>query len=275
MDPSAVDDRGRAQSARSRLALPSWAKPLVSLAVFLVLWQAVVLGGRIPQEYLPGVPEIARAFVAQLGEGEFWLGEALTVSRAVGGLLLAAVSGIGMALLGARHRVVERALAPLTQVMLSLPPAALVPLSIFALGLGASLFAFIIWFACVWTIYVSAVNALAASEPVQLNAARSFGYGAWETLWRVRLTAAWPEIFTGIRIAAAGSLMAAVAAEMLAGKDGLGFMLYDTAFSLRIPEMFALLGVMGLNGVVLNWAVVSLRRRVAGWRDALAQMANA
>lgn len=278
MNPAVEERRTQAtagvQRAAARWTPPNWAKPLLSLAAFMLLWQAIVLSDRIPQEYLPGVPAILQAFVAQLGTGEFWLGEALTVSRAVGGLLLASVSGIGLALLGARHRVVKRALAPLTQIMLSLPPAALVPLSIFALGLGGKLFAFIIWFACIWTIYVSAGNALAASEPVQCNAARSIGYGDWAILWRVRLTAAWPEIFTGIRIAAAGSLMAAVAAEMLAGKDGLGFMLYDTAFSLRIPEMFALLGVMGLNGVALNWTVVWLRRRIAGWHDQLAKLAD-
>ncbi len=255
-------------------AMPAWTKPLVSLAGFLLVWQAVVLTGRVPQEYLPGVAVVAKAFVEQLGASEFWIGEGLTMSRAIGGLLLATVTGVGAALLGARYRVVERALSPLVQIMLSLPPAALVPLSIFALGLGGKLFTFIIWFACVWTIYTSAANALKASEPVQLNAAHSFGYGGWEILWRVRLPAAWPEIFTGIRIAAAGSLMAAVAAEMLAGKDGLGFMLYDTAFSLRIPEMFALLAVAGLNGVLLNQVIVRLRRRVAGWHDQLAAMAN-
>jgi NitT/TauT family transport system permease protein len=65
-----------------------------------------------------------------------------------------------------------------------------------------------------------------------------------------------------------------VAAEMLAGKDGLGFMLYETAFSLRIPEMFALLGVAGLNGVLLNAAVLRVRRALAGWHDRLAAMAS-
>lgn len=257
------------------LPVPSWTKPLVGLAGLLLVWQAVVLSGHIPQEYLPGVPAIGHALLEQLGSSEFWVGEALTLSRAVGGLALAVLTGVGVALLGARHRVVERALSPLLQIMLSLPPAALVPLSIFALGLGAKLFAFIIWFACVWTIYASAINALKASEPVQLNAARTFGYRGWEIILRVGLPAAWPEIFTGIRIAAAGSLMAAVAAEMLAGKDGLGFMLYDTGFSLRIPEMFALLAVAGLNGVLLNALIMYLRRRVAGWHDMLAAMVDA
>ncbi|MBS0447777.1 MAG: ABC transporter permease [Proteobacteria bacterium] len=254
--------------------MPAWTRPLVGLVGFLLLWQAVVLLGTVPQAYLPGVPAVAKALWDEVGAAEFWIGEALTLARAIAGLLLATATGVGAALLAARWRVVERALSPLVQVMLSLPPAALVPLSIFALGLGLGLFAFIIWFAAVWNIYVNANNALGASEPVQLHVARMLGYGPWETLLRIRLPAALPEIFTGIRVAAAGSLMAAVAAEMLAGKDGLGFMLYDTAFSLRIPEMFALLTVAGLNGVLLNALIVRLRRRLAGWHDDLADLAQ-
>lgn len=257
-----------------KLALPALGRPLIGLAGFLVAWQCLVLTGWIPEVYLPGVPAIVKALFEQLGTAEFWTSEALTLGRAVGGLLLATASGVGVALLSARHRIVERALSPLVHLLVSLPPAALVPISIFAFGLGTGLFAFIIWFACVWTIYLSAVNALRMSEPVQLHVARTFGYGDWAILLRVRLPAAIPEIATGIRIAAAGSLMGAVAAEMLAGKDGLGFMLYDTAFSLRVPEMFALLGVAGLNGVLLNLVVVRARRAVAGWRDQLAAMAN-
>lgn len=255
--------------------MPGWSKLLVSLFGFLLIWQAVVLTGHISQEYLPGVPAVSEALLKQLMLKEFWGGELLTLSRAMGGLLLAVVTGVGAALLGARWRVIERALSPLTQIMLSLPPAALVPLAIFALGLGAKLFAFIIWFASIWTVYLSATNALQASEPIQLHAARSFGYGAWELLWRVRLPAALPEIFTGIRIAAAGALMAAIAAEMLAGKDGLGFMLYDTAFSLRIPQMFALLAIAGLNGVLFNNVIVRMRRLCVGWHERLAALADA
>ena len=256
-------------------AMPGWGRPLLGLAAFLVLWQGLVFTGRIPQAYLPGVPAIVEALAGLLGTAEFWQAETMTLGRALGGLLLATATGVGAALLGARHRPVERALAPVVQLFVSLPPAALVPLSIFALGLGPRLFLFIVWFACFWTIYLSAVNALRASEPVQLHVARTFGYGGWAILLRVRLPAAAPEIITGIRIAAAGSLMAAVAAEMLAGKDGLGFLLYDTAFSLRIPEMFALLTATGASGVLLNGAIVRVRRALCGWQEELAALASA
>ncbi|MFO1266774.1 MAG: ABC transporter permease subunit [Rubrivivax sp.] len=256
-----------------RLPLSSL-RALLGFGVLLFVWQAVVLLRLVPDEYLPGVPTVLRAAAELAGDAGFWRHEGRTLARAAGGLLLAAASGIGVAVLAARYPLLDQALAPLVRIMLALPPAALVPLAIFALGLGWPLFAFIIWYAGFWGVYLGANNALRASEPVQLQLARTLGYGPWETLWRVRLPAAAPEIFTALRLAAAASLMATVAAEMLAGKDGLGFLLYDAAFSLQIPQTFALLLVAGCNGVLLNQAVLRLRRAIAGWQAQLAALAG-
>jgi ABC-type nitrate/sulfonate/bicarbonate transport system permease component len=104
---------------------------------------------------------------------------------------------------------------------------------------------------------------------VQINAARTLGYTRNEMLFRVRLPAAWPEIFTGVRVAAGAALIASIASEMLAGKDGLGFMLFDTAFSMRTKEMFAVMLAAALNGILFNQLVVWTRRPLAGWQDKL------
>lgn len=247
---------------------------LVGLSVLLLAWQALVWSGAVPERYLPGVVAVAQAATPLLGKASFWVNEGLTLLRAAGGLLLASITGVGLALLGARWPIITRALAPLVQVMLALPPAALVPLSIFALGLGAPLYAFIIWFAGFFVVYVRAENALAASEPVQVHAARSLGLGEWAILLRVRLPAAGPEIASGIRVTAAASLMATVATEMLAGGSGLGYMLVETAFTMRIPTLFALLAVAALNGALLNWAVLRWRRWWLGWHEQLAATAE-
>lgn len=143
------------------------------------------------------------------------------------------------------------------------------PLAIFALGLTPKLFIGIIVFAGFGTVYLTALNALRNVEPVQINAARVMGYGRFETLFRVRLPAAMPAIFSGIRVAAGSVLIASVASEMLAGKDGLGFLLFDTAFSMRTREMFAVMLVAALNGILLNQLVMWARRPFAGWQDAL------
>lgn len=247
---------------------------MIGLAGLALVWQLVVWTGLVPEQFLPGVVPILHALWEQLGSAEFWHNEGLTFVRAAAGLVLAAVTGIGVAVLGARYPVITRALDPLVQVMLALPPAALVPLTIFALGLGWTLYAFIIWFAAFFGLYARAANALQSSEPVQWHASRTFGYNEWQILWRVRLPAAAPEIFTGVRVAAAISLMATVASEMLAGSTGLGKMMVETAFSMRIPTMFALLAVAALNGALLNALVMRVRKTLVGWQDQLTAQAG-
>jgi NitT/TauT family transport system permease protein len=248
---------------------------LAGVAGLLAAWQAVVLTGWIPREYLPGVPEIARQLLGLSTSSRFWSSEAVTLWRAGAGLALATALGVGFALLGARLRLADRAMQPAVDILRSLPPSALVPLAIFSIGLGWKLYLFIIVFGGVWPVYVCAQNALRASEPVQLHAAAVLGWDASETLWRVRLPAALPEIFSGIRIAAGACLISTVAVEMLAGQSGVGFLLFDSAFSLRTAETFALLVVAGCNGLLFQGVVASCRRWCVGWHDTLAATAEA
>jgi ABC-type nitrate/sulfonate/bicarbonate transport system permease component len=249
-------------------------RPLVGFGAVLLIWQAIVVAGVLPQEYFPGIPAIVAALRDLLVEPAFWRQEGLSLGRLVPGLVFAVISGMAVAMVGARYAVVRKALTPFVQIFVSLPPAALVPLAIFTLGLEWRLFVFIIWFSGVWAVYLAAANALSSGEPVQLHAARSFGYGVWERLCQVQLPAAAPEAFTGIRLAATACMMATVASEMLAGSNGLGFILYDAAFALQTPRTFALLFIVGIHGLLLNRAVLALRGVFAGWQDQLTRMAE-
>ena len=115
-------------------------------------------------------------------------------------------------------------------------PQAIVPISIFIFGLGPQLYLFIIAFSALWPIYINAANALSAPEPVQVASAASMGYNDREILLRVRLPAAMPEIFTGIRLGA-GIALGAVASEMLAAGSGTSSSRHIRAtWTLPIPQ---------------------------------------
>lgn len=252
-----------------------WFKKCVSIALFLLLWEGIARLELVPNEYFPPVTQILLAGWEMLRSGELMLAEIQTLLRALVGGILSIVLGLVMALLGARYQLLARMWSPLVEIVRSIPPAAIVPLAIFALGLTPTLFIGIVVFAGFTTVYLPALNALVNTEPVQIHVARTLGYSRLETLFLVRLPAAWPEIFTGIRVTAGVALIAAVASEMLAGKDGLGFLLFDTAFSLRISEMFAVMLMAALNGILLNQLVVWLRSPFAGWQDKLGQLGDA
>jgi ABC-type nitrate/sulfonate/bicarbonate transport system permease component len=193
----------------------------------------------------------------------------VTLGRAVAGLAGAIVLGLAVAMLSARYRPIGQALAPLADLFRSLPPAAITPISIFFLGLGWKLYAFILVFTCFWPIYLNAEAAMRAVPGQQLASARIYGFSGWPLLLRVQLPAALPDTFIGIRLAAAVALIAAIVAEMLAGRDGLGYLMSSAAFSMRIPDTFVgLAAVMGL-GIVLNRIVVALRQFSIGWHETM------
>ncbi len=250
------------------------AKRVLGLGLVLLCWQAFAWFGAVPNEYFPGLPSIAAAEWDFLHSAGFLVNLGTTTLRAVAGLAIAIVIGLAVAIVAGRYRLVRRMLGPLVDMLRVLPPPAIVPISIFVLGIGTQLFLFIIAFASLWPIYINAANALGVAEPVQMMTARCFGYSDWEILVRLRLPAALPEIMTGIRIGAGVALLATIAAEMLAGQSGLGFLLYDAAFSLRTPEMFAIMATTGALGLLFNTLVRRASRLVVGWHIAMTRLAE-
>lgn len=243
-----------------------------SLAGAVLLWEAVAWAGFVPAEYFPPPHEVALVLGRTLASGELSAAWALTFARALAGLAGATAIALAVALLTARYPLARRAFDPVAEFFRPLPPAALVPVSIFFLGLGWKLYAFILVFTCFWPVYLNAAAGLAAVPRVQLATAASFGYREWALLVSVRLPAALPEVFIGVRLAAAVSLIATFVAEMLAGRDGLGFTMAEAAFTLRIPETFACLVVAMVSGIAMNALVVAARRAACGWHERLAAL---
>lgn len=247
---------------------------LVGLLLFFVIWEGVSRSGLVLQDYFPPVTAILAAMAEELRSPKFIENLLTTWMRTLSGLAIAIALGIGLAVAAARSYLLRRMLSPFVDMLRVLPPPAIVPLSIFVFGIGTKLYVFIVAFAAIWPIYINAVNAIAAPEPVLINTARSMGYGRNEILLRVRLPAALPEIFTGVRIGSGLALLGAVAAEMIAANSGLGAALYDAGFTLRITDMFALMFFIGLSGILMNALVVAARRWLIGWHIGLAAMGD-
>jgi ABC-type nitrate/sulfonate/bicarbonate transport system permease component len=247
----------------------TFARSALGIAILLVAWQLFTMSGIVPPQYFPPPLEVIAAAAELSRRGELWPAIAVTAARALAGLLVAIAVGLALALLSTRYQLVGRAIAPLADLFRSLPPAAITPISIFFLGLGWKLYAFIIVFTCFWPVFMNAYAALNAVSNQQLASARNFGYEGWSLLLKVQLPAALPETFIGIRLASAIALIAAIVAEMLAGRDGLGYLMSSAAFSLRIPDTFVGLAAAMLLGLLTNEMVVAARRFVIGWHETM------
>ena len=248
-------------------------RAVISFLLVVAIWQLVAWAEFVPRKYFPTVPEVAAGFWSMLMSGELIAGDALTLTRALIGIVGASVIGVALALLAEISPTFKAGFRPIAALVQPIPPAALVPMAVFMLGLGFKLYAFIIILVTIWPPYLNGAAALSAVSDVQVKTGRMLGLSDREILFRIKLPAAWPEIFSGIRYAATISLIAVVVAEMLAGRDGLGFMLIRKAFAMRISEVYALMFVCALNGVVINALVNLARWKVTGWHMRMTERA--
>ena len=127
-------------------------KSLIGLVLFAALWEAVARTGYFSPDRFPPVSAIGAVLVDELASPKFLKNLSATWSRTLTGLSLALVLGLGLALLSGRSPLVRRMLAPTVDMLRVIPPPAIVPLSMFALGLGPPLFVFIVTFAAIWPI---------------------------------------------------------------------------------------------------------------------------
>jgi len=242
-----------------------WLRRLLALGVILAVWQAIVWLRVAPTAYLPSPAVVALAAAGMFSSPEDMHAEALTVLRALAGFALTVPLGIALGALGALVPAFQKALRPWTELLRPMPPAAIIPISVFAIGFGLKLYLFTIVFAALWPVYFNTVAAFSGTSEVLLRTGRAFGCSRPALIARVVLPNALPQIFIGIRIAAAISLLVSVVTDMFAGQDGLGYLLFERAFALRIPDVFALTLLCGLDGMAFNEMVLILRRLVIGW----------
>lgn len=96
--------------------------------------------------------------------------------------------------------------------------------------------------------------------------------GASLSLFRkVILPASVPTIFVGIRQAGASSILVLVAAEMVGAKEGLGYLIQYTQFSFQIPEMYAGIISISVIGVIINFLLVLLEKRLTSWKQSYSE----
>jgi NitT/TauT family transport system permease protein len=187
-----------------------------------------------------------------------WASLVVTLKTTVEGFLLAAVGGIGLAVLFNQSRAFEHAFYPYAVILQVTPVVAIAPLLLIYLPQQAAVLA------CAWIVAFFPVlaNTTLGLNSVDHNLAALFQlYGAKrrQVLWYLKLPAAMPQILGGLRIAGGLSLIGAVVAEIAAGSagagSGLAYRIAESGYRLNIPRMFAALVLLSVTGVVIYFAL--------------------
>lgn len=239
------------------------------LAAFLALGEAVPRLGVVEAAYLPPTSRVATALADEISDGAFWTALGDTLTGWALGLALAVTAGIvaGVVLSVVPH--LREATASTVEFLRPIPSVALIPLAVLLYGTELRSVLLLVVYAAFWQVLVQTLYGVQDVDPVAEETARSYGLGALARVRYLLWPTALPYVMTGVRLAAAVALILAVTAELVIGAPGLGQRIAVAQASQAVPEMYALVVVTGLLGLLVNVGARAVERRVLAWHPAV------
>lgn len=225
--------------------------------VLVLLWEFSVRGGALRFEYLPPPSAIAIAF-GRLATTAAVYGEiAHTVSAALIAWAIAAAIGVVFgAALGLFPALRTCSMASV-EVLRPLPPVALIPVALLLFGFSIETELFVIAIPGIWPVLIGTMGGVMAVPARLRDVAKSMRLRRSEVLFKVLIPAAAPAVLVGCRLSISTSLVLAIVVEMIGNPQGLGYAVVREALALDREMMFAYVFLVGLLGIVFNFALVA------------------
>ena len=247
-------------------ALAARLRQLALLAAVVAAWWYVSteILDRTTRALLPPPQAIAVAAWELMRSGDLFRHLRDSLTREIVAFLWA-LSAVPLGIAMGWWKGFEAQVDPLIEILRPVPPLAWIPLSILWFGIGDAQNEFIIFLGCFFPILVSTVSGVKGVEPTLVRAARCLGAGERQTLWRVVLRAALPQIVTGIRVGLGVGWMALVAAELVGASSGLGFLINDARTVLRTDYVIVGMATIGIVGLLIDRVIRAVARRLLPW----------
>ena len=236
-----------------------------SVVAVLALWEGVSAGGLVDEQVLPRVTVVAAAWWELLLSGELPAQVASSLGRQAAGFSIAVVVGVALGIAMARYRAIDDFAGPLITMILPIPKAALIPLVMLWFGIGDVAKTIVVFLGTILPVVVSAYHAAGSVDQVFLWSARSMGDSEAQLLRRVVLRAALPEIMSGIRMGLIISLIVLVGAEMLAGRGGIGWLVFYTLDTGAYRVTYAAMLTIAAIGFGYDRLFLAISRRLLHW----------
>lgn len=245
-----------------RQVLPS----LVMAAFLVAAWWVVVVESK--SVIFPTPAQVVIATVDLVQQGTIWDHIGASLFRVGTGFLLAVVVGVPVGLWMGWVKGAFATLNPLVQVLRPISPIAWIPLAILWFGVGDLSPIFLIFLSSVFPTIVQTADGVHTIDRKYLRAADNFGVTRYKLFLQVVIPAVLPQIIVGMRVSLGVAWLVVVAAEMIALRSGLGYLIIDSRNAgNRYDLVVAGMAIIGITGLLLDGMMRRLQRlKVVGWR---------
>lgn len=254
-----------AGSAQSGTLAARIAVPMLFGLALLILWEGLVRGLGVSEVILPAPTKVAATFIGSTDI--LWVDFVQTVLKgALRGFLIGVVAAIVTAVLIDRSAFLTRGLLPIGNFVAALPIVGIAPILVNWFGFDWQSKAAVVVVMVFFPVLVNTVQGLRATDVLQRDLMRTYAAGYFQALIKLRLPAALPFIFNGLKIATTLALIGAIVAEYFGSPTrGMGFRISTGAGSLSIDLVWAEIAVAALVGSGFYGLVAMIEKRVTFW----------
>jgi NitT/TauT family transport system permease protein len=265
-----IGDQKRAERAaaerRRKTALQNLVIRLVSLAIFLTLWQ--IAAWNVDPVLFTSPAKVAVAAVDMVASGELWAALWPSLLVLLMGLSLAIAFGTLLGLALARFRIMDVGLTVYITFLYSIPSVALVPLIVLWAGYETTAKVIILFLFGFFPMVINTYQGVKSVDPKLLEVGRAFRCSERQLWANIVLPGALPFIVTGIRLAVGRGMIGMVLADLYTAISGIGYLIVRTASTFQVDKMFVPIVTLGLLGVTLTALLRFAEMRVAPWTRA-------
>jgi NitT/TauT family transport system permease protein len=255
--------------ARARARWTRLAVPALFGAALLVLWEGITRGLNVPGVILPPPSAIWATLTASLPT--LWADFFQTVIRSVlPGYAIGCGAAFATAILTDRSPFLQRGLLPLGNLAAALPIVGIAPIMVMWFGFDWQSKAAVVVIMCFFPMLVNTMQGLTSAEVMQKDLMHTYAASYWQTLLKLRLPAAAPFIFNGLKICTTLALIGAIVAEFFGTPIvGMGFRISTEIGRMALDMVWAEIAVAALAGSVFYGLVVLAERAVTFWHPSV------
>jgi NitT/TauT family transport system permease protein len=254
--------------------LPKWLRNILfflhrtlAVIIFLLLWELISRLRLVNPVFLPPFTTVIATLWHLIVSGEFSKHFTISAERSLAGFSLGLLVAIPLGMIIGWFSKFERFIDPLFQVFRNLTVLVLLPVFMLFFGIGElSKIALIFW-GVLWTLLLNTIAGVKSIDVQLVKVARAMATPGPMLFAKIIMPGALPSIVTGIRISATDSVLVLTVAEMLGANKGLGFAIRYYSSQLRIPEMYAMIVIMAILGLLITYSLIALEKYLFRWRE--------
>ena len=246
-------------------ATSKWLLGLGFFIVFFAVWAFATLGGYVSPTFLASPITMAQEGWLLFTEYNFIHDIGMTVWRVFGGFILAAIVAVPLGIAMGAHKGVEAFFEPFVSFCRYLPASAFIPLLILWAGLGELQKLLVIFIGSVFQIVLMVAVTVGAARKDLVEAAYTLGANNTGIVRRVLIPGAAPEIAETLRLVLGWAWTYVIVAELIGSSSGIGHMITDSQALLNTGQIIFGIIVIGLIGLISDFAFKALNRRLFAW----------